>query len=599
MKTGSSTRPSRKSSGSAHWKANPGRLFATIFKVEFDARGNLYIFDGAVRMVAPESLRVLVFDVEGDFVREFGRSGEGPGEFDMPNGFTVMRDGTTVVNDAGHDAYQLFDSSGAFLRMVHQPDDLGMTSEIQRDPRGGAVVTSSSRLNMGGAGDPNTTRPVLRLSLAGELVQADTVADGWLPPRSTPDEMSDLARAFGLGSITMPAVFEPELLFSVLPDGTVVHTDSSAYNLKITPPDQSEVGRIILRPFRPWPVTPAVEESYRKQVEAESEARLQRSGFRTLARFEPNFYPELPVIRALSATWEGRIWVQRRGEELDSGGAIDVLTAEGGYVGTIPAGATAMPDAFGPDGLAAFIELDELDVARVVVRRLPEVGEVNADRAPASLGDDRRLLHVVEPREVLVEVVVAAELDQPLVGTAAARSALAIPGVQLVHDLHPIDDLPEGRETHAVQPAVVPEVDEDLGRPRVRAGHGVADEAPRVARHDRVVGDLLLSPGRRHRRVAVDPELRHEPGDHAEEAHVVVVAVGNEVVEAVCAVGRPGTVDFDDEIALAGFEAGLKDIGGGGGQSTRGQKHGIVCRSRSRRQRRWGSYPARVCRTTK
>ena len=31
-----------------------------------------------------------------------------------------------------------------------------------------------------------------------------------------------------------------------------------------------------------------------------------------------------------------------------------------------------MPDAFGPDGMAAFIELDELGVASVVVRRLPE-----------------------------------------------------------------------------------------------------------------------------------------------------------------------------------------------------------------------------------
>ena len=30
-----------------------------------------------------------------------------------------------------------------------------------------------------------------------------------------------------------------------------------------------------------------------------------------------------------------------------------------------------MPDAFGPDGLAVFIELDEFDVASVVVRRLP------------------------------------------------------------------------------------------------------------------------------------------------------------------------------------------------------------------------------------
>lgn len=61
----------------------------------------------------------------------------------------------------------------------------------------------------------------------------------------------------------------------------------------------------------------------------------------------------------------------RRGEEPDSEGPIDVLTAEGNYVGTYATGATEMPNAFGPDGLAAFIELDEFDVASVVVRRLP------------------------------------------------------------------------------------------------------------------------------------------------------------------------------------------------------------------------------------
>ena len=61
----------------------------------------------------------------------------------------------------------------------------------------------------------------------------------------------------------------------------------------------------------------------------------------------------------------------RRGDELLQDGPIDVLTAGGDYVGTYRTGATRIPDAFGPDGLAAFIELDELDVATVVVRRLP------------------------------------------------------------------------------------------------------------------------------------------------------------------------------------------------------------------------------------
>lgn len=77
------------------------------------------------------------------------------------------------------------------------------------------------------------------------------------------------------------------------------------------------------------------------------------------------------ALRALSTTWEGRIWVARRGEELEGDGPIDVVTADGRYVGTFPAGTTEMPNAFGPNGLAAFIELDEFDVATVVVRRLP------------------------------------------------------------------------------------------------------------------------------------------------------------------------------------------------------------------------------------
>ena len=63
--------------------------------------------------------------------------------------------------------------------------------------------------------------------------------------------------------------------------------------------------------------------------------------------------------------------MQRTGEEPESDGPIDVLTTEGEYVGTYRTGTTEMPDAFGPDGLAAFIELYEFDVPSVVVRRLP------------------------------------------------------------------------------------------------------------------------------------------------------------------------------------------------------------------------------------
>ena len=360
-------------------EGEPWEIFSTLVKVEFDANGNLHLFDGVTRAGLParlallEELRVLVFSAAGEFLREFGRMGEGPGEFSWPSGYAVMRDGTTVVSDVKHDALQLFDPSGTFMRMVRRPDELGMTSGTQRDPRGGAVLAESFAMSMGRGW---TSRPLLRLFLAGDVVQFDTATEGWLPDRSVSAEASNVARSFGFGSITQPAVFEPELLFGVLPDGTVVHSDSSAYHLKLTPPDASRVERVITRPISPRPVTPAVKEAYRKQQAAESEARLrqaERAGIRwtSLGYFEPPFYPELPVIQALSATWEGRVWVQHRGDEWDGGGPIDVLTPEGDYIGTFPAGTTALPDAFGPDGLVAFVESGEFDVATVVVRKLP------------------------------------------------------------------------------------------------------------------------------------------------------------------------------------------------------------------------------------
>ena len=84
------------------------------------------------------------------------------------------------------------------------------------------------------------------------------------------------------------------------------------------------------------------------------------------------FFAEVPVVRGVRATWDGGLWIRRRGEEpWDNEGPIDVFGADREYVGTLAPGAPGMPAAFGPDGLVVFWELDEFDVARVVVRRLP------------------------------------------------------------------------------------------------------------------------------------------------------------------------------------------------------------------------------------
>ena len=328
----------------------------------------------------------------------------------MPMNYAVWRDGTTIVSDMGHAAYQIFDPSGEFVRMVRSPAEAPLdgggafmgasirtSAPIRPDPRGGAVYAAwwGMSRSIGGVGaDQPTNRPITRLDLGGEAVQVDTVVRAWLPPREAvnlfegPSNVTleagsaDLNRM--LGGIARPSTFEPELLMGVLPDGGIVYSDSSAYALKIAQPTGS-VARIITRPFRPEPVTPRIEERYRELRGERAQnaisipngssgtppppASLSQLPSFTLA--DPPFYHEIPVLRSLSTTWEGRIWLMRQGDELIGDGPIDVMTAAGEYVGTYPTGATAMPDAFGPDGLAAFVELGEFDVSRVVVRRLP------------------------------------------------------------------------------------------------------------------------------------------------------------------------------------------------------------------------------------
>lgn len=361
----------------------PWEMFGQVTQVAFDAEGNLFVFDG----LGSRSTRVLVFDSAGGFLHEFGTSGEGPGEFDYPVGFAVLRDGTTVVRDLGHRAYQLFDDSGQYLRMVRASDSPGGVASspaIRADPRGGAVFAGGwgTRVSLlGGDGGapaaPPKSRPVIWVGLEGEVVEIDTVADGWLPPRGEP--VKGRTENIGIGSGTLadaleqvafPAVFEPLLLVGVLPDGGIVYSDSSAYALKITPPGSRGVTRIIRRPFEPEPVTDAVERDYEER-RAAPVGEQRASGGSVRFAIDMPYYYEIPVVHGLATTWQGRIWVQRRGEDPENGGPIDVLTPEGQYIGTYAAHTTQMPDAFGPDGLAAFIELDDFEVANVVVRRLP------------------------------------------------------------------------------------------------------------------------------------------------------------------------------------------------------------------------------------
>lgn len=385
-----------------------------ITSVDFAPNGDVLIGDFAVQ----GGLRVLVVDQAGGVVAEFGRRGQGPGEF---RGIVLqmfsLADGRVAIPDKGHGAYHVFGPDGELQRMVRMlrgasgnqlsADALAGADELRElvPDRTGNLFSRVAKVTET-AFDTTTMvvaiteregpREVQRLLLDGDEVSYTPVVSGWVPPGAGTPRVIELG--FGdteAGSSgNAPIAFLPKLLFTGLPDGGIAYSDSSAYAIKIAGSD-GVLERVLRRRLPERPVTPRLRRAYRQwredRIKEETDEALANLGRDMLERTE--YYPHVPPVDDLKATWDGTLWVLRTPADgfpweenentsalsfgisllrLDRGpAAVDVVTAEGRYVGTFPAGATAMPVAFGPDGLAAFVETDEMDVQTVVIRRLP------------------------------------------------------------------------------------------------------------------------------------------------------------------------------------------------------------------------------------
>lgn len=377
-------------------------------EMAFDASGNLFVLDiGADEIV--------VIDPGGELMRTIGRAGEGPGEFQLASDMVVWRDGRVAVADGGHNAYQVFSPAGElehFVGMGGGDNPLAamttMRTEIRGSPDGGALIAQGVPEIIGGMsgmfarvaemmgaevedGGRVDDRGLERLDLSGDVVVAEPILRAWSPPSEPAEELTvdDMTDALAVMTQLMGQVthYKPALLWDLLPDGTIAYSDSSAYAIKLLGADGATT-TVLRRPLRPETVTPRIRAATiewqieQMQENLESGPAMAR-GMLAMLPGDPMeamregvesapFFPEIPVVRAVRATWSGSLWIQRRGEEpWDDSGPIDVFQVEGGYVGTFPVDQTGMPSAFGPDGLVAFIEKDEFDVPTIVVKTLP------------------------------------------------------------------------------------------------------------------------------------------------------------------------------------------------------------------------------------
>ena len=76
--------------------------------------GDIFVADGHSGCMC-DNARIVKFSKDGKFIKEFGKKGTGPGEFDGPHALAFDSRGRLFVGDRTNNRIQIFDQNGKFL----------------------------------------------------------------------------------------------------------------------------------------------------------------------------------------------------------------------------------------------------------------------------------------------------------------------------------------------------------------------------------------------------------------------------------------------------------------------------------------------------
>jgi 6-bladed beta-propeller len=135
-----------------------GETFNRPTDVAWDAQGNIFISDGY------GNARVAKFDKNGVFVKTWGSSGTGPGQFNTLHSIATDAQGNVYVGDRGNRRIQVFDNNGTFKTMYL---NVGAPWAVCITPGPHQYLYSS---NSNGTGDFDHDGEIYKMELDGKIV---------------------------------------------------------------------------------------------------------------------------------------------------------------------------------------------------------------------------------------------------------------------------------------------------------------------------------------------------------------------------------------------------------------------------------------------
>jgi len=136
----------------------PGDNFNQPLDVAWDAAGNIFIPDGY------GNARVAKFDKNGKFIKSWGATGEGQGQFNIPASIAVDAKGMVYVADMGNNRIQVFDNDGTYKSEIK---GVGSPRAICISPGAHQYLYAS---NSNPTDDPFLNGEIYKMELDGTVV---------------------------------------------------------------------------------------------------------------------------------------------------------------------------------------------------------------------------------------------------------------------------------------------------------------------------------------------------------------------------------------------------------------------------------------------
>jgi sugar lactone lactonase YvrE len=137
--------------------------FNGVTDVAIAPNGDIFVADGHVNS------RIVKFSKDGKFIKEWGRKGSGPGEFNLPHSIVFDSRGRLLVADRSNKRIQLFDQNGTFIEEWKQ---FGEASGLYIFPDDTLYVTDwqeKKAIFIGSAKDGSIRETIEGLTLAEGL----------------------------------------------------------------------------------------------------------------------------------------------------------------------------------------------------------------------------------------------------------------------------------------------------------------------------------------------------------------------------------------------------------------------------------------------